>query len=68
MKGKEMNAVETQIEYAELVTEYLDDVQEGISVLDLLDALASLGLQIAPIEGENVPSVAYFSALKAAQE
>lgn len=62
-----MNAIETQIEYAQLLTKYLNDVQEGITVLDLLDALASLALQIAPIEGENVPSVAYFSALKATQ-
>ena len=63
-----MNAIETQIKYAQLLTEYLNDVPEDITVLDLLDALASLGLQIAlSIEGENVASVAYFRALKATQ-
>ena len=58
--------VQKQIEYVDtIITGLLDDGHEiDVSTLDLLDELASYGLELTPIKNENIPSLAYFHLIK----
>jgi hypothetical protein len=64
-KENKMEDIKAQIEYAQELTNYLADESE-VSVLDVLDAMASVGLVLQPITGENIASAAYMSALQTA--
>lgn len=60
-----MTVVDRQIERARalagLLSEELDD---PVTVLDVLDDLATLGLELVPIIEENTPSLAYLELLR----
>ena len=60
-----MQDIKAQIEYAQELVNYLSDDSE-VSVLDVLDAMASVGLVLQPMTGENIASAAYMSVLQTA--
>jgi hypothetical protein len=60
-----MQDIKAQIEYAQELVNYLSDDSE-VYVLDVLDAMASVGLVLQPMTGENIASAAYMSVLQTA--
>jgi hypothetical protein len=61
MSNKTELKIQKQIEYVNTIIQGLED--EGheidIDVTDMLDELGTFGLELTPIKGENIPSLAY---------
>lgn len=57
------NEINLQTDYAFAVANMLDT--DGLSFIELLDALATVGLELVPTmdDQENIPSLAYIKAL-----
>lgn len=65
-----MNKIDLQIEWAELISDAICDIEDNfVTTHDLLDILACNGLMLCPSEKalyteQSIPTFAYFKVLK----
>lgn len=55
--------IQAQIDLADMLVDDLFDDGIEINTLTLLDAMARLGVRLAPMERENIASLSYFRIL-----
>lgn len=56
--------IDKQREHADALVLALDETsEETVNAVELLDALARVGLELRPLQDHNIPSYAYFVCL-----